>query len=61
MIDCFAKAIHSRVKLRTANSLFVRPFVIVLSDTSRQSLWNHNEKCVLFKVKRYSYVLGVDH
>ncbi len=31
---CFAKAVHSRAKLRTANSLSVRPFICVLSGIS---------------------------
>ena len=55
---CFAKAVHSRAKLRTANSLLlIRPFIQCLIRHPMSIALEHNKKCVLSQVKRYSYVL----
>ncbi len=62
--NCFAKADHSLAKLRTANSLPVRLFIHqclvrhltfhLSNHRSVSGMYELNEKCVLFKVKRYS-------
>ena len=66
LCNCFAKAVNSWANLRTANSLSVPssvscPTAQANSFGTSGLLSYHNKTCVLFKGKRYSYVLPLQN